>query len=161
MVLSSIFSWSETVLLPHRLTMETMQSLITQVVDEHGEPKFSRVRFDSSRLEFIDPTGVVVLANLVDYLRRVGAKVTVRVTKPYSKSIEYLDDFGFFKHYSGDYLRPHAAIRKTTVPLARVKSDRIFAYLDNQLMPWIAARVALEQESIAAVKTCFEEIFHN
>jgi anti-sigma regulatory factor (Ser/Thr protein kinase) len=28
-------------------------------------------------------------------------------------------------------------------------------------MPWIAARVGLEQDSVAAVKTCFEEIFHN
>ncbi len=141
--------------------METMQSLIAQVVDEHGEPKFSRVRLDSSRLEFIDPTGVVVLANLVDYMRRVGAKVTVRVIKPYSRGIEYLDDFGFFKYYGGKYLRTDAAIRRTTVPLERVESQRIFAYLDNQLMPWIAARVALEQESLAAVKTCFEEIFHN
>src|SRR5258706_50245 len=136
MVLSSIFTWEQTILLPHRLTRETMQSLITKVVDDQGEPRFSRVRFDSSRLEFIDPTGVVVLANLVDYLRRVGARVRVRVTKPYSESIEYLDDFGFFKHYGGASLRPHAAIRNTTVPLARVASDRIFEYLDHQLMPW-------------------------
>ena len=156
-----ILSRERTVVLPHRLTKETMQSFTAQVVDEAGEPRWSRVRFDLSRLSFIDPTGVVVLANLVDYLRRAGAKVKVRITKPYSESVEYLDDFGFFKYYCGESLRPHATLRPTTVPLERVQSTKIFAYLNNQLMPWIAERVALEQESVAAVQTCFEEIFHN
>jgi anti-sigma regulatory factor (Ser/Thr protein kinase) len=75
--------------------------------------------------------------------------------------VEYLDDFGFFKHYGGESLRPHAALRRTTVPIERVQSQQIFAYLENQLMPWIAERVGLAQESLATVKTCFEEIFHN
>lgn len=148
-------------MLPHRLTKETMQLLISQVVDEDGQSKWSRVRFDCSVLEFIDPTGVVVLCNLVDYLRRVGATVKVRVKRPFSQCVEYLDDFGFFKHYGGESLRPHAALRKTTVPIERVESQHIFEYLEYQLMPWISDRVGLAQESIAAVKTCFEEIFHN
>lgn len=147
--------------LPHRLTKETMQSLISQVLDDDGTPLWSRVRFDLTRLSFIDPTGVVVLCNLVDYLKRRDAGVTVRVSKPYSQCVEYLDDFGFFKHYGGKPLRETAALRRTTVPIERVQSERIFAYLDNQLMPWIADRVGLAQESLAAVKTCFEEIFHN
>jgi anti-sigma regulatory factor (Ser/Thr protein kinase) len=138
-----------------------MQFLIQKVVDEDGHPRWSSVRLEFLRLSFIDPTGVVVLANLVDYLRRMGTKVKVRVSKPYSECVEYLDDFGFFKHYSGESLRPHAALRPTTVPLERVQSQHIFAYLNNQLMPWIADRVALAQESVATVKTCFEEIFHN
>jgi anti-anti-sigma regulatory factor len=148
----------QTVVLPHNLTKETMQSLISQVLDEDGQSKWSRVRFDFSALTFIDPTGVVVLCNLVDYLRRVGATVKVRIKRPYSQSVEYLDDFGFFKHYGGESLRPHAALRKTTVPIVRLESQQIFAYLENQLMPWIAERVGLAQESIATVKTCFEEI---
>jgi anti-sigma regulatory factor (Ser/Thr protein kinase) len=147
--------------LPHRLTKETMQSLISQVVDGDGSPLWSRVRFDLERLNFIDPTGVVVLCNVVDYLKRMNVGVTVRVTKPYSECVEYLDDFGFFRHYGGQPLRAKAALRRTTVPIERVQSERIFAYLDNQLMPWIADRVGLAQDSIAAVKTCFEEIFHN
>jgi len=147
--------------LPRNLTKETMQSLISQVVDEDGKPKWSRVRLNLTRLEFIDPTGVVVLCNLIDYLRRVDVSVHVKIVKPYSRCVEYLDDFGFFKHYGGDSLRPQASLRKTTVPIERVQSQRIFAYLDNQLMPWIADRVGLAQDSIAAVKTCFEEIFHN
>ena len=138
-----------------------MLSLISQVVEDDGECRWSRVRFDCARLEFIDPTGVVVLCNLIDYLRRVGVNVKVRVKRPFSQCIEYLDDFGFFKHYGGEPLRAQAALRKTTVPIERVQSHRLFEYLDYQLMPWIADRVGLAKESIAAVKTCFEEIFHN
>jgi anti-sigma regulatory factor (Ser/Thr protein kinase)/ABC-type transporter Mla MlaB component len=138
-----------------------MQSLISQVIDEEGNPLWSRVRFDLARLEFIDPTGVVVLCSLIDYLKRMNVGANVRITKPYSKCVEYLDDFGFFKHYGGQPLRPEAALRKTTVPIERVESHQLFSYLDNRLMPWIADRVGLAQESIATVKTCFEEIFHN
>jgi len=147
--------------LPHSLTKETMQSFISQVVDDGGKPRWSRIRIDLERLDFIDPTGVVVLCSLIDYLKRVRVKVNVRIKKPYSKCVEYLDDFGFFRHYGGESLRPQAALRRTTVPIERVESHQLFAYLDNQLMPWIAERVGLAQESIAAVKTCFEEIFHN
>lgn len=139
-----------------------MHVVINQVVDNQGDARYSRVLFDLTPLTFIDPTGVVVLSTLIDYLKRINAKVNVRVGKePYSQGIAYLDDFGFFKHYGDKPLRAHAALRNTTVPLERVQSERIFDYLDNRLMPWIAARVGLEQESVATVRTCFEEIFHN
>ena len=115
--------------MPQRLTKETMQSFTSKVVDNSGEPLWSRVRFDLGPLTFIDPTGVVVMCNLVDYLRRVGVKVRVKVSKPFSECVQYLDDFGFFKHYGGESLRPNAILRKTTVPIERVQSHRLFAYL--------------------------------
>lgn len=147
--------------MPNRLTRGTMYPFIGQAVDGNGDPRLDRITFDYSKLEFIDPTGVVVVSNLIDYLRRLGVKVKFRITKPYSDGTAYLDDFGFFKHYKGQPLRTQAAIRNTTVALERVQSDRIFSYLDSNLMPWIAARVGLEQESVAGLKTCIEEIFHN
>lgn len=149
------------VLLPSRLTHQTMHPFISQAVDENGDARWSTVAFNFGRLSFIDPTGVVVVSNLIDYLRESGVKVKFRITKPYSQTIEYLDDFGFFRHYKGEALRATAALRNSTVPLERVKSAELYAYLENKLMPWIAARVGLEQESVAGVKTCFEEIFHN
>jgi len=138
-----------------------MQSLISQVVDAEGTVQHSRVRFDFSRLEFIDPAGVVVLCNLVDYLRELDVKVSVDVKKPYSEGLRYLDDFGFFEYYNGKSLRRQAALRRTTVPIERVQSENLYPYLENQLMPWIAERVGLRQESVSTVKTCIEEIFHN
>jgi anti-sigma regulatory factor (Ser/Thr protein kinase) len=138
-----------------------MLTLIGQVADEEGTIQHSRVQFDFSRLEFIDPTGVVVLCNLVDYLRELNIKVSVEVKKPYSAALQYLDDFGFFQYYDGKTLNPQAALRQTTVPIERVQSKNLFSYLETQLMPWIAERVGLQQESVSTVKTCIEEIFHN
>lgn len=149
------------VLLPYRLTHLTMHPFIGGALDENGDPRYSQIKFDFARLSFIDPTGVVVASNLIDYLRQRGVKVKFHIVKPYSTTTEYLDDFGFFRHYRGEALRPSAALRNTTVPLERVKSAAIFAYLNSHLMPWIAARVGLEQNSVDAVKTCFEEIFYN
>src|SRR5260221_8850856 len=147
--------------LPLRLTGETMYPFIAGALDEKGVPRFEVINFDFSRISFIDPTGVVVTSNLIDYLRFHGVKVRFQIIKPYSSTIEYLDDFGFFRHYKGEPLRKAAALRNTTVPLERVKSEAIFSYLNNKLMPWIAGRVGLEQDSVEAVRVCFEEIFHN
>jgi anti-sigma regulatory factor (Ser/Thr protein kinase) len=138
-----------------------MHQFISEAIDENGDARWSTVTFDFGRLSFIDPTGVVVASNLIDYLREAGVRVKFRVKKPYPLTTEYLDDFGFFRHYKGEALRANAALRQSTVPLERLKSAEIYAYLENKLMPWIAARVGLEQESVAGVKTCFEEIFHN
>jgi anti-sigma regulatory factor (Ser/Thr protein kinase) len=138
-----------------------MYELMTLALNEDGESLWASVRFDFSRLVFIDPTGVVVLSNLVDYLRRKGTKVRFKVSKPYNQGTVYLDDFGFFRHHAGKALREEAALRNTTVPLARIRHEQIFGYLSNSLIPWIAARVGLVPESISAVSTCFEEIFHN
>jgi anti-sigma regulatory factor (Ser/Thr protein kinase)/anti-anti-sigma regulatory factor len=150
------------VLLPHRLTHETMHPFIDLALDEQGMPRYDVVRFDFSRITFIDPTGVVVVSNLIDYLREGGVKVKFRgLQEPYSDAITYLDDCAFFRHYAGKPLRIHAALRNTTVPLERVKSAEKYSYLNNKLMPWIAARVGLEQDSVDAVRVCIEEIFHN
>ena len=73
------FATQGTVLLPHRLTHLTMHPFIGDVLDENGESKWSLVNFDFSRLDFIDPTGVVVASNLIDYLREAGVKVKFRI----------------------------------------------------------------------------------
>src|SRR5687767_9055768 len=115
-----------TILLPFRLTHETMHPFIDQVLDDDGEPRYDSVRFDLARLDFVDPTGVVVFSNLVDFLKDQRVKVRVKVAKPFTRAVEYLDDFGFFRHYQGSPLREGASIRNTTVPLEHVKSERIF-----------------------------------
>jgi anti-sigma regulatory factor (Ser/Thr protein kinase)/ABC-type transporter Mla MlaB component len=151
----------QAIVLPHSLTIETMQALVSQVINDEGTVQHSRIRLNFSRLTFIDPAGVVVLCNLIDYLRELGVKVNVDVNKPYSQGLQYLDDFGFFDYYNGKSLRPQAALRRSTVPIERVQGNRLFSYLDTQLMPWIAERVGLSQDSVSTVKTCIEEIFHN
>lgn len=148
-------------LLPVRLVHETMHPLIETALEDDGIPKLDAIKFDFTRIQFIDPTGVVVLSNLIDYLRLKGTKVKFRAGKPYSSAIEYLDDLGFFLHYAGKRFREGAALRNSSVPLVRVKSNEIFSYLQHTLMPWIAARVGLDQSSVDGVKVCFEEIFYN
>jgi anti-anti-sigma regulatory factor len=115
--------------LPNQLTRDTMHPFINQAIDGNGDSRWGRITFDFSKLEFIDPTGVVVVSNLIDYLRRADVKVKLKTPRPYSQGTEYLDDFGFFKHYQGKPLRPQAALRRETVALERVRSERIFSYL--------------------------------
>src|SRR5688572_12274961 len=125
--------------LPFRLTHETMHPFIAGALDDQGDPRYSHIAFDFSRLNkpggFDDPTGIVVLSNLIDYLRQCGVKVKFRgLEEPYSDSIRYLDDCNFFRHYAGKPRRADAALRLTTVPIERVQSAEKYAYLNNRLM---------------------------
>lgn len=148
--------------IPHSLTHETMRPFIDLVLDPQGRPRFEVTDFDfTGRVNFIDPTGVVVLSNLYHHLNRQGARFRCRVEEPYSPMVTYLDDTGFYRTFFGEALRPQAAMRRSTVPLQEVRTDRIEEYLSFRLMPWIAERVGLDEESVAGVKVCFEEILNN
>lgn len=148
--------------IPFRLNGETMNGFIGLVLDEHGEPRFGQTIFEfGQNVDFIDPTGVVVLSNLFEYLAKKGAGVRTRFHKPFAPMVVYLDDIGFFQRYMGSSLRSSAHRRASTVPLERVRTERMQEYLEFKLMPWVAARVGLDPESVAGVKVCFEEILNN
>lgn len=148
--------------LPFRLTGETMYGFIGRVLDEHGAPRFDETVFEfPSASDFIDPTGVVVLSNLFEYLARRNAGMRVRFHKPFGPMVVYLDDIGFFEGYMGAPLGAGTRRRRETVPLQRVRTERMQEYLEFKLMPWIAARVGLDADSVAGVKVCFEEILNN
>lgn len=149
------------VVLPHRLEQETMYALIAEAVDEKGKPKHAVTEFSFERMTWIDPTGVVALSSLIDYLAKNGSMPGFVKVNPTSDCVRYLDDSGFFKQYSGQDIRPEAKCRRSTVRLERVPIERMVPYLGFDLVPWIANRVGLEPESIDSVKASLEEIFNN
>src|SRR5690242_4873097 len=93
--------------IPYSLTKETMHVFIAEVLAPGGIPRFDHTIFYfHGDTHFIDPTGVVVLANLFDYFGKIGASLGVRFDKPFSPAVVYLDDAGFFKNFFRENLRP-------------------------------------------------------
>jgi len=74
---------------------------------------------------------------------------------------KYLDDAGFFLTYTGSIAFPDQHRRPTTIPLQLVASADATHFLYAELMPWIAQQVGLSADSLAAVRTSIEEVFHN
>ena len=105
-----------TVALPRTFNMNSMRSFIQSAVDKQVETGAKTILFDFRHLEFIEPEGVVVLANTIEHFKQ--AKVRVRFAGHSNAGIaqRYLDDSGFFEHYLGRRLFIGSSPRETTVP---------------------------------------------
>lgn len=138
-----------------------MDALIRAAVDEDGDAVCSEIRFDFSELQFIEPVGVVVLSNLLEYLGKLGVQTGFDGLTSPSMAVVYLDDSGFFKEYLGAPLREYAKLRGTTLPLKRVASPEAIGYLYNDIMPWIAQKLQTTAIALATVRVTLEEILQN
>ncbi|MBK7503484.1 MAG: hypothetical protein IPI14_13445 [Polaromonas sp.] len=76
-----------------------------------------------------------------------------------TKGAIFLDNAGFFRHYLRMPLRPHAMVSETTLPLMLVESARAIPYLYNDMIPWLARRLATTPIALSTVRVCIEEIF--
>lgn len=157
-----ILDWrSKIISLPYRLNSSTMNVFIDEVVDQNHDVKFKKIDFDFGRIGFIDPVGVAVLSNLIEFLRRGGARVGFVGYDLNKDVIKYLDDSGFFQQYIGKSLNNTAHLRNTTIPLKLVSHSQSYSWIENDLMPWMADRTGLKQSSLASIKVCFQEMFNN
>jgi anti-sigma regulatory factor (Ser/Thr protein kinase)/anti-anti-sigma regulatory factor len=149
------------VLLPRTFNSETMYGFIKKAVDEQCNALSSKITFDFSDLAFIEPVGVVVLSNLIEYFKKLGVKTYFSGHKHVTEPINYLDDSGFFKQYLGHSLKTSPALRPTTMPLGLVPNDRSVGFVHMSLTPWVANHLSVSEESLATVRVCIEEVFHN
>lgn len=158
----SILSKKEiTVELPGSFNAWTMYQFIEQLLSEQRDAKCSKVYFDFSKVTFIEPVGVVVLSNLIEYLKKVGVSVWFKGHKIRTKCTAFLDDSGFFQQYLKGPVFAGSVLRSTTIPLKLIAQTEFTSYLFMKLMPWIGREVGLSEQSLSALRTSLEEIFHN
>lgn len=138
-----------------------MLPFLAQVVDEQRHAKCSKVTFDFSRLNFVEPVGVVVLSNVIEYFKLLNCKVSFVNHTLRNPGTKFLDDSLFFQRYLKKKLFGPTAVRGTTVPLSLIHSERAQEYLLGTLMPWVGQSVGMSAESLASVRVSLEEILHN
>jgi anti-sigma regulatory factor (Ser/Thr protein kinase) len=150
-----------TVPLPPYFTDASMHRFIAKAIDEQCDAHHQEITFDFSGLKFIEPVGVVVLSNLIEYFLKIGVETKFDGLAFPSSAVIFLDDAGFFAHYLGEPLRPHAKLRETTMPLRLVANAQAIGYLYADIVPWLAGRLSVQKEALATVRVCLQEIFHN
>jgi anti-sigma regulatory factor (Ser/Thr protein kinase)/anti-anti-sigma regulatory factor len=150
-----------TVKLPTAFNATSLYRFIDKAIDEQCGAKCSKIYFDFSTLSFIEPVGVVVLSNLIEYFKKIGVKVAFKGHTVATKANTFLDDAGFFSYYLKHYIFESSSQRSTTKALKLVSSGDATSYLYFTLMPWIGQEVELSEESLSALRTSIEEIFHN
>lgn len=153
-----------TVMLPYRFTREATYAFINLIIDENYDSRCDKLVFDFSNLNFIDPAGVTVLSNLIEFLKLSKVKVVFKsfnVNSTNENAIMYLDDSGFFNHYLNKTLRQHAGVRSTTLPLELVEYSKSYEYMGFRLLPWLASSLNVNEQALATIKVCFQEIYNN
>ena len=147
--------------LPRYFNDATMFAFISQVVTAHWADSRAQITFDFSALEFIEPVGVVVLSNVIEFFRRSGVDVKFAFAETHSKAARYLDDSGFFERYLGAPLYRAPAKRSTTLPLHLICGEKVAEYLHFRLIPWVSETVKQSPESLDPLRSSVEDIFHN
>lgn len=155
-------SGSVEILLPESFGASSMYYVIQQATKSMNAQASEQVVIDFSRLKFIEPIGVVILSNLIEYLGRAGIPTSLAgVNFQSTPAVAYLDDSDFFKRYIGRPLREWAKARDTCLPLTMVSNAQAVGYLHSTLIPWLAASLNTTEESLATVRVCLDEVFSN
>lgn len=152
---------SLTLVLPHTFNRETMYPFIAAAIDcDKFEPKCSKLILDFTQLSFIEPVGVVVLSNTIEWLKKHEVKISFVNHTKRTRAILFLDDSQFFQRYLHKKIAPASDVRNTTVPLGLVKHARSYFYIED-LMEWLAKRLLMSKSSLTGIKVCLHEIFNN
>lgn len=154
--------------LPKRFNSDTMYGFLGQALTPEGNIRFRTIDFNFGGLHTIEPVGVVVLSNLVEFLRLAGVKGNLRgvwgegSAQGGNKAVKYLDDSGFFvRYHNGKNLWSNAQCHLHTLPLTLVPSLDTFKFLNSNMLPWIARTLNTSEASLATVRVCLEEILQN
>jgi anti-sigma regulatory factor (Ser/Thr protein kinase) len=161
MIWNVLFPAERAVLLPQTFNADTMLPFLSQVVDEQRDAKCSKVTFDFARLKFVEPVGVVVLSNVIEYFKLLRCKVQFANHFVETPGTKFLDDSLFFERYLGKKLFGSSPVRQTTIPLSLITSQHAQEYLLKTLMPWVGNAVGMSAGSLAGVRVSLEEVLHN
>lgn len=138
-----------------------MRTFIGQAIEKRNAEQSSSVIFNFNKLEFIEPAGVVALANTIEHFKLSRVKVTFANCSVANQANIYLDDSGFFEHYTKRKLFDKSNPRSTTIPLEIFSADAYTGYLYFKLMPWVARSTDCPEQSLETIRACLEEVFHN
>jgi anti-sigma regulatory factor (Ser/Thr protein kinase) len=150
-----------TIILPAQFNGTTLSQVAADVLECAQEQSPTSLIFDFSRLRFIRPAGVVFLSNLAYWLNEHGTKVSFVNCDTDRIPIKYLDDSLFFEQHCGGKLDPNSGPRPTTRPLVRIAQEESHAWLETNLVRWLAGRLSITEPSLYAFKACISELFNN
>ena len=147
--------------LPRRMVGGFIDRFLDQMFTPTGQLRYPSFEIDFSNLAFIEPPGVVSLANAIEFAQHHECPVTLRIPGMSSAAVSYLDDSGIFKLYAGKSLNQMASLRGTTAPFQRVSHSESHHWLEKKFSYWLANRMGVETESLGSMQACMREIFNN
>ncbi|WP_342148397.1 hypothetical protein [Methylorubrum sp. SB2] len=152
---------SLTLLLPARLDGPGLFGLTKLFLDGCGDRLPTTLIFDFAVLSFVRPAGVTFLGNFIRWANSRQIDTCFVNHRRNVQAIRFLDDSLFFERFLGEKINPDACPRPTTQPLVEIANEYSHAWLRMTLMPWLTARLNMNEPSLAAFQVAASEIFNN
>lgn len=157
--------------LPGSFNANTMLRFIDDTINKQCTTQCKKIYFNFSTLVSIEPVGVVVLSNLIDYFDKIKIDVVFEGFDKQSEANFFLDQTGFFKHHLKEKYHLKKKYQQKKIKSNHrcfsyknpqlVSSDDAMGYLYFDLIPWIEREVDLPEDSLSTLRSSIEEIFHN
>jgi hypothetical protein len=122
----------------------------------------TEVVINFSALSFVKPAGVTFLRNFISWLRKKNVTVFFSNHENIgNRAIKFLDDSLFFESHLGMRISEHSSPRDTTRPLVSIHHRESHQWLRQNLVPWLAGRLATREGTLYRFQVCVSEIFNN
>lgn len=151
-----------TIKLEGSLDVSSIHRFVNQFIDDERSPRSNEFFVDMCSVKFVTPVGVTSLVNLLTYLGKSGCIIIVQYPDRPTEPVKYLDDCGFFSHFAGKPLRPHAKCRSTTIPLKIVGYAEYDSWLEYSVFPWLSSHLGFDiKREWPSFYAVIGEIFNN
>ncbi|VTT35875.1 Uncharacterised protein [Enterococcus casseliflavus] len=158
----------KTVTIPWKFTRKTIDEVLSEVINPDLSPVSSKIYFDLTEVEFIDPCGMTALYNMCLWLQKTEDIEASFLLNPMNglppkneRPMMYLVDCGFFADffkYKQIYREPRT--RSTTLPVRTLKSEESYEWKSVVLKPWLQ-RCTNKYCEFSNIQTAIDEIFNN
>lgn len=154
--------------IPSYFTQDGIDKVLESVVNPDLTPVSTKIKFDLTNVEFIDPCGMTALYNICLWLEKTEDVQATFLLNPIDKlpkynerPMMYLVDCGFFKKFFGEQLiYKEPRIRDTTLPVRTLKSEESYEWKEAFLKPWLQ-RCCNRYCEFSNIQTAVDEIFNN
>lgn len=149
------------ILLPGNIDAESIIKLFQDIL-ECRKPKYKKYFFDFREIEFITPSGLTILVNVIRWLLLNECDV-ISLSNDKNKAIKYLTDAGFFKAF-GPNANPtlQNPARRTIMPLQLLTDEQSTAWVHGAFPIWLDAQCDTKKnEVINSISGCVAELLNN
>ncbi|WP_270312647.1 ATP-binding protein [Vagococcus fluvialis] len=153
------------IVIPRELKSDNISQVVSQVITSDLKPSDNQFKFDLTKINFIEPGGVVALANLINWLSKNKVNTTFMITdeNPASKNYKcmcYLADCEFFKIFFNENCFKEPKIRSTMLSMEDLSVDKVLNWSESKLIPFLHRNTQRYCE-FSNIRVAVEEIFNN
>ena len=149
-------------ILPRYFNVNSIGDFIRPILKIKDTQLPEEVTIDFSIVIFIDPVGVTVLSNILEYLKKRRINFKFSNYKNNSEPIRFLDDSLFFLEYVGNKIHSSSTVRSTTLQLKKIEMEESYQWIETLFLPWIKREIGYEKKlKLEMIKVCLMEIFNN